>query len=104
MYTKISNIAKKTKHPFLKPIALVAKLINRDKDLSKLPAITQAIENEEKGFKKCYAKEICKHEKVKLQQCVLYIGKTRPFITASPDNMHCKCHNQRVVEIKCSQR
>ena len=35
VYTKINNIVKKTK-----PIALVAKLINRDKDLSKLPAIT----------------------------------------------------------------
>ena len=49
-----------------------------------------------------YAEEACKHGKVKLQPCGLYIDKTRPFIAASLDNiMHCKCHGQSVVEIKC---
>ena len=72
LYTKVSNIAKKRKPHFPKTTPLVAKLINRDKGLSKLPAITWGIENEEKGLKKFYAKESCKHKKVKLQQCGLY--------------------------------
>ena len=101
VYTKVINIAKKTK-PFPKTTPLVAKLVNREEDLSKLPAITWDIENEEKDLKKFYAEESCKHEKVKLQPCGLYIDKTRPFIAASPDNfMHCKCNGQSVVEIKC---
>ena len=69
VYTKVNNIVKKRKPPFPKPTPLVAKLIDRDKDLSKLPTITWGIENEEKkGFKKFYAKEACKHEKVKLEK------------------------------------
>ena len=104
VHTNISNAAKKRMPPFRKTLPLVAKLISRDKDLSKLPAITWGIENEKNGLKTFYAEEACKHEKVKLQPCGLYIDKTRPFIAASPDIiMHCKYHGESVVEIKCPQ-
>ena len=49
VYTKVSNITKKKKPPFQKTTPILAKLINRDEDLSKLPAITRCIENEEEG-------------------------------------------------------
>ena len=51
MYTKVSKIAKKRNPPLPKTAPLVVKLINRDKDLSKFPAITWGIEHEEKGLK-----------------------------------------------------
>ena len=84
VYTKVSKIAKKRKPPLPKTAPLVVKLINRDKDLSKFPAITWGIEHEEKGFKKFYAKEASKHERVKLQPCWLCMDKTRshPGITS----------------------
>ena len=103
VHTKLSNIAKKRKRPFPRTTTLVAKVIlNSYKDLSKLPVITSGIKNKEKCLKRFYVEEACKQEKVKLQQCGLYIGKTRPFIAVSPDYiMHCKCHDQSVIEFKC---
>ena len=103
MYSKISNTVVKRKRLLLKATPLVANLINRGENLRKLAAINWVNGNEGKGLKNIYPKNIWKQENIKLSPCGLYIDKPRPFIAASSDNfMHCKCHGQSVVEIKCS--
>ena len=104
VYTEVRNIAKKRKRPSSKTTPLVAQVINRDKGLSKLRAISWGIENEEKDFKKSCAKEACKHTHKKLQLCGLYIYTKQGLsllhqqITYIRNIMVKVC----VVEIKCS--
>ncbi|GFR82129.1 hypothetical protein ElyMa_000619500 [Elysia marginata] len=42
------------------------------------------------------------HQNVKIKPAGLFVKNTLPYIGASPDGvMHCDCHGQATVEIKC---
>ena len=50
VYTKVNTIAKQRKHPSAKTTPLVAKLINRDDNLSHLPAVEWGKEHESQAI------------------------------------------------------
>ena len=50
-----------------------------------------------------FIEEVTKHEDGRVHKCGLMVDITRPYIGALPDAlMLIKCHNQSIVEIKCS--
>ena len=65
-------------------------------------ALKWGMDNESNALKEFYAKEAIKHTDYKIENCGLYVLKSKPYIAASPDGiLRCKCHGQTTIEIKC---
>ena len=103
MYTKI-NISSGRSKIYPKTNPLVKQVIYKDENLDKVAAVQWGGggSDEENALNQFYAHEAGKHTDFKLLPACLFLDRYRAYTGVSPDaSMHCKCHGQSIVEIKC---
>eukprot|EP00112_Aurelia_sp_Birch-Aquarium-sp1_P019827 Seg4989.4 transcript_id=Seg4989.4/GoldUCD/mRNA.D3Y31 product="hypothetical protein" protein_id=Seg4989.4/GoldUCD/D3Y31 len=73
LYTKVNSLSRSRGPIKPRTTPLVASIINRTNDLSKLPAVKWGMQHEDDALKQFYATEAVQHKSFKLNNCGIFI-------------------------------